>query len=95
MTYFPIILIDSSILVAYYSSRDNYHQQARLFFEQCTSDLVTTVACVTEVMYLLSSSNQTQKEFLFDLAIELYKCVPLVSEDFARIAELNEQYAVS
>lgn len=26
MTYYPIILVDSGILVAYYSSKDRYHQ---------------------------------------------------------------------
>jgi predicted nucleic acid-binding protein len=28
-----------------------------------------------------------------DLAKELYECVPLVPQDFTRIAELNAQYA--
>ena len=62
-TYPPLILTDSSILVAYYSVRDNYHEAVCLFFEECTSELITTVACVTEVMYLLNADYQTQNEF--------------------------------
>jgi predicted nucleic acid-binding protein len=44
-------------------------------------------------MYLLSKNYRTQNEFLNDLAQQLYRCIPLVPEDFSRIRELNEQYA--
>ena len=89
--YPPIILTDSSILFAYYSARDNYHISVCSFFEECSSELITTTACVTEVMYLLSKNYRTQNEFLNDLAQQLYRCIPLVPEDFSRIRELNEQ----
>jgi hypothetical protein len=36
---------------------------------------------------------QTQNEFLLDVAKELYECIPLLPQDFIRIAELNAQYA--
>lgn len=93
MNYPPIILTDSSILVAYYSVKDNYHDAVCRFFERCTSDLITTLPCVTEVMYLLSADYRTQNEFLNDLAQKLYQCIPLLLEDFTRIKQLNEQYA--
>lgn len=93
MTYPPIVLIDSGILTAYYSAADNYHLQVCRFLEGCTSRLITTHSCVTEVMWLLSSNWRTQNEFLLDLAKELYECVPLLPQDFTRIAELNAQYA--
>ena len=93
MIYPPIILIDSGILIAYYSAADNYHLQVCGFLEGCTSRLITTHSCVTEVMWLLSSNWRTQNEFLLDLAKELYECVPLLPQDFTRIAELNAQYA--
>ncbi|MDJ1176476.1 type II toxin-antitoxin system VapC family toxin [Roseofilum capinflatum] len=93
MTYHPLIIVDSGILVAYYSARDRYHQQVRVFFERCTSHLVTTTACVTEVVWLLSPNWRTQNEFLRDMARELYESIPLVPEDCLRIAELNERYA--
>ncbi len=93
MTYPPLILIDSGVLIAYYSATDHYHLQVCRFLENCTSQLITTHSCVTEVMWLLSSDLRTQNEFLLDLAKELYECVPLMPQDFTRIAELNTQYA--
>jgi len=87
------IITDSSILVAYYSAKDNYHRAIVNFFEQCSSELITTTACITEVMYLLSRNYRTQNEFLSDLSHQLYQCIPLLPQDFARIRQLNEQYA--
>lgn len=40
MTYHPIIIVDSGILVAYYSVKDRYHQQVRVFFERCKNWIV-------------------------------------------------------
>jgi uncharacterized protein len=34
-----------------------------------------------------------QNEFLLHLANKVYECEPLTAEDFARITELNTQYA--
>ncbi|NMG05453.1 PIN domain-containing protein [Brasilonema sp. UFV-L1] len=93
MTYYPIILVDSSLLIAFYNATDNYHNQVREFFVSCTSDLVTTVGCVTEVMYFLAPNWRVQNEFLSHLATDIYKCEPLLPQDFIRIAELNTQYA--
>lgn len=31
MTYQPIILVDTSLLVAYYDAKDEYHAQVRSF----------------------------------------------------------------
>ncbi|KZL51629.1 twitching motility protein PilT [Nodularia spumigena CENA596] len=93
MNEYPLhIITDSSILFAYYSVKDNYHKSVCKFFEQCSSELITTIPCVTEVMYLLSRDSRTQNEFLNDLAQKLYRCIPLIPEDFTRIRELNEQY---
>ena len=93
MTYHPVIIVDSGVLVAYYSVKDSYHQQARVFFEICTSNLVTTTACVTEVMWLLSPNWRIQNKFLQGVARGVFESIPLLPEDFSRITELNEQYA--
>jgi predicted nucleic acid-binding protein len=93
MTHYPVILVDSGILVAYYSVKDPYHQQVRVFFERCTSNLVTTVGCATEVMWLLSSNWRIQNLFLEAVAKGVFETIPLLPEDFSRIAELNQQYA--
>ncbi|MBJ7899589.1 MAG: PIN domain-containing protein [Cyanobacteria bacterium RI_101] len=92
INYPPKVITDSGIFIAYYSANDNYHQAVVNFFEQCSSDLVTTTPCITEVMYLLSHDNRAQNEFLHDLSHKLYKIIPLLAQDFARIRQLNEQY---
>ncbi|MBE9190522.1 PIN domain-containing protein [Gloeocapsopsis crepidinum LEGE 06123] len=93
MTYHPIILVDSGVLIAYYSAQDKYHQFIRCFYENCTSKLVTTQPICTEVMWLLSSNWHTQNEFLLDIATGLYECEHMLPQDFSRIAQLNAQYS--
>ncbi len=92
-TYPSIVLIDTSIFVAFYNSTDSNHSQVRSFFASCTSQLITSLGCVTETMWLLSSNWLVQNSFLTDLAEGIYRCEPLIPNDFIRIAELNAQYA--
>jgi predicted nucleic acid-binding protein len=47
--YYPFILIDTGIIVAFYNKGDRYHQQVVNFFANCSSQLITTVGCITEV----------------------------------------------
>ncbi|HHP7245279.1 MAG TPA: type II toxin-antitoxin system VapC family toxin [Elainellaceae cyanobacterium] len=93
MTNPPIILVDTGLLVAFYDSADRYHGQVVNFFAECTSQLITTESCATEVMWLLAADWRVQNEFLHHLASQIYECASLLSQDFARIAELNAQYA--
>lgn len=93
MTYHPLILMDTGVIVAYYSAADKYHAQAHKFFERCTSQLITTVACVTEVMYLLAADWRVQNEFLLQVSRDVFNCEHLIAQDFTRITELNTQYA--
>ncbi len=93
MTYYPAILVDTGLLVAFYDSADSHHSRVVEFFAGCTSRLLTTEGCVTEVMWLLASNWRVQNEFLAHLANRIYECESLSNQDFARIAELNAQYA--
>jgi len=93
MTTHESVLIDTGPLIAFYNQSDHYHRQICQFFDQCHAKLVTTMPCVTEVMWLLSADWRVQNEFVTDLASGLYDAVPLLPLDFARITELNRQYA--
>ena len=93
MTYPSVALIDSGILIAYYNASDRYHHQVRSLFERCSSQLVTTVSCITEVMWILNTDWQVQNQFLNGVIREVFQCSPLLPQDFVRIAELNVQYA--
>jgi hypothetical protein len=88
-----IILVDTGVLVALYDRADRYHNQVIEFLSQYRGQLITTLGCVTEVMWLLASDYRVQNEFLHHLSERIYECEPLQSDDFTRIAELNAQYS--
>jgi predicted nucleic acid-binding protein len=92
MNNYPQILIDTGILVAFYDRKDEYHQQSLSFFSNCTSQLITTIACVTEVMWLLAPNTKVQNEFLSALSKRAFLCEHLLPSDYQRIQELNSTY---
>ena len=87
------ILVDSCAFVAFYNKKDSRHDFVSEFFRQCTSQLITTTACITETIWLLNFDYRAQNEFLEDLITEVYIYESLRLWDFSRIAELNEKYA--
>ena len=87
------VLVDASLLVAFYNSGNRYHVPVCDFFATCTGQLITSLACVAETMWLLASDYRVQNDFLIDLAEGIYHCEPLQPVDFLRIGELNSQYA--
>jgi uncharacterized protein len=92
MNNYPQILIDTGILVAFYDRKDEYHQKSLSFFSACTSQLITTIACVTEVMWLLAPNTMVQNEFLSALSKKAFLCEHLLPSDYQRIQELNSIY---
>lgn len=93
MSEYAKVLIDTGIIVAFYSVKDRYHEAVNRFFANCNSQMITAVGCITEAMWLLAPDWQVQNEFLAHLAQEIYICEPLLPADFSRIAELNARYA--
>lgn len=91
-SYYPKMLVDSGVLIAFYNEEDKYHNQIIEFFSGCRSQLVTTIACVTEVMWLLTPSIKVQNEFLSALAQGIFECEHLTLSDYHRIQELNMIY---
>jgi len=92
MNNYSQILIDTGILVAFYDRKDEYHQKSLNFFSTCTSQLITTIACVTEVMWLLAPNAKVQNEFLSALSKRAFLCEHLLPSDYQRIQELNTTY---
>jgi uncharacterized protein len=76
MTTQRFILVDTGILVAFYDADDPAHGKICQFFSGCTSQLITTVSCITEVMWLLAPHWQVQNEFLRHVAQGIYRCEP-------------------
>jgi len=90
--YYPFILIDTGIIVAFYNKGDRYHQQVVNFFANCSSQLITTVGCITETMWLLAPDVKVQTEFLSALEKEVFIAEHLLSEDYQKIKQLNQIY---
>jgi uncharacterized protein len=88
-----VILVDTGILVAFYDQIDRHHNQVVQFLGNYRGRLLTTVGCVTEVMWLLAADYRVQNEFLRHLSEQIYECEELQKKDFLRIAELNQQYS--
>jgi predicted nucleic acid-binding protein len=87
-----LILIDTGVIVAFYDRKDKHHRQSLNFFSTCTSQLITTVACVTEVLWLLAPNIKVQNEFLSALFKQAILCEHLQPSDYQRIQELNTTY---
>lgn len=93
MNDYASVLIDTGLIVAFYDKADRHHEPVVQFFSTYTGQLITTVGCVTEVMWLLAPHWRAQNEFLTHVSQGIYACESLLSADFSRIAELNAQYA--
>lgn len=89
---YPLILIDTGVIVAFYNRQDKYHEQVINFFRTCTSQLITTTPCLTEVMWLLAPNIEVQNEFLSACFQGIFECKHLISQDYQRIRELNSLY---
>lgn len=87
-----VALIDAGPLIAYYNSADQHHQQVRDFLRSYTGQLMTTDACITEVMYLIGH-YQVQVKFAQHIRQGIWRREPLEQEDFDRIAELFDSYS--
>ena len=54
MNKYAKILVDTGVIVALYDALDDYHDEVLAFLASNSGQLVTTVGCVTETMWLLS-----------------------------------------
>jgi predicted nucleic acid-binding protein len=92
------ILVDSGVLLSYYQEREPLHQSVMAFFDQTSAQLITSPICVAEVLWLLGDPGDArvlaaQNHFLRAVSRSGIESSPLLPEDYARLAELNERYA--
>jgi uncharacterized protein len=88
-----IALIDAGPLIAVYNKDDQHHKQVWDFLQNCTHQLITTDACITEAMYALRRSTPVQRELAHDIADRIWQRKALECNDFHRISELLNQYS--
>jgi len=87
------ILIDSGPLIALFDRSDKYHQASIEFIQNNNSELITTLASITEASHLLDFSRNAQVDFLSWVNAGAVTVEPVTSDDFQRIMDLIIKYS--
>jgi len=87
------ILIDSGPLIALFDRNDKYHLASVEFIKSNNSELVTTLASMTETLHLLDFNRHAQIDFLGWVNAGAITLEPITSDDLQRIKELTIKYA--
>lgn len=87
------ILIDSGPLIALFNSKDKYHAASVKFVKNNHSELITTLASVTETLRLLDFNRNAQADFLNWANAGGITINPITLSDFSRIRALMLKYS--
>ncbi len=87
------ILIDSGPLIALFNRNDNYHTASVEFIKTNRSELITTIASVTETLHLLDFNRNAQMDFLSWANAGALVIEPITRNDFLRIKALIMKYS--
>ena len=87
------ILIDSGPLIALFDGSDKYHSASVEFIKTNHSELITTLASVTETLHMLDFNRNAQIDFLGWVNAGAVILEPITSDDFLRIKELVTKYS--
>ncbi|MES9903500.1 MAG: PIN domain-containing protein [Sedimenticola sp.] len=83
------ILIDSSPLISLFDRNDKYHSASVEFIKNNKSELITTIASITETLHLLDYSRKAQVDFLGWVNAGALSIEQITSNDLVRIKELT------
>lgn len=86
------ILLDTGPMVALFDFSDQYHQRAIDFLSKTQTSFITSEACITEVMYLLSFSQEAQGDFLRWIMAGAVKVPELSLQSRILIVDRFEKY---
>lgn len=87
------ILVDSGPLIALFNGNDQYHAASVAFVKANRSELVTTIASITETLHLLSFNRNAQIDFLEWVYAGAVTIESIETADLQRIIELTKKYA--
>jgi len=87
------ILIDSGPLIALFDRNDKYHLAAVQFIKENNSQLLTTLASITETLHLLDFNRNAQIDFLSWVSAGAVTLEPISADDLQRIKELTIKYS--
>ncbi len=89
-----VVLVDTGPLVALFDPSDRKRDACRAALERLRRcRRVTTLAVITEVVYLLDFDSRAQRTFLAFVAAGGVEVVELSAEDISRCAALMERFA--
>lgn len=87
------VVVDSGPLIALFDAGDVHHRRALEFVRACRAQLISTMAAVTEAMYVLDESLRARRNLLAWIQAGGIKLSEPDGQDFERVAELMEKYA--
>ena len=87
------ILIDSGPLIALFDRNDKYHLASVEFIKSNNSELVTTLASMTETLHLLDFNRHAQIDFLGWVNAGAITLESITSDDLQRMKELTIKYS--
>ena len=86
------ILIDSGPLIALFDASDKYHTKSINFIKNNNSELITTIASITETLHLLDFNPNAQIDFLEWLSKGAVTIENIEKDDLSRIKYLIKKY---
>jgi predicted nucleic acid-binding protein len=86
------IIVDSGPLIALFDADDHYHRRALEFVRQSRAKLLSTMAVITEAMYVLDESLPARRNLLSWIQNGGLALIEPEAGDFERIMELIEKY---
>jgi len=87
------ILIDSGPLIALFDRNDKYHLASLNFLKGNDSELITTLASVTETLHLLDFNRNAQIDFLSWVNAGAVTLEPISAGNLQRIKDLTIKYS--
>lgn len=87
------VVVDSGPIIALFDAGDGHHRRAVEFVRQSRAQLFSTMAVITEAMYVLEESLQARMCLLAWIHAGAVTLTEPEGADFARISELLEKYA--
>jgi predicted nucleic acid-binding protein len=87
------ILIDSGPLIALFDGNDKYHAASVAFIKSNKSELITTLASLTETLHLLDFNRHAQIDFLGWVNAGAVTLEMLTANDLGKIKKLAIKYA--
>ena len=86
------IVVDSGPLIALFDAGDAYHDRAMEFVRETRARLITSMATVTEAMYVLDDSLPARQNLLAWIQGGGLTLTEPEASDFTRVSELLEKY---